>query len=254
MNCQIVLCPGINDDVELLSTLNDLKKLYPAVSSIAIVPVGLTRFRENLFPLTLFNYEKACKTISTIEEFGNCCKEEFGTRLAYPADEFYIIARKSIPNIDFYEELNQLENGVGLISLLNDEFLWAINDVTPVKPKHKKISVATGIAAFDFIDNLLSLARKKYNIDITVFPIKNIFFGENITVSGLITGNDIIKQLKNKDLGEKLLLPRNMLRSQKDVFLDDTTVEDIKKKLNLPVEIVENSGEAFLYSILGMEV
>ena len=249
INCQIVLCPGINDKEELENTLNDLKKLSSAVQSIAVVPVGLTKFRDNLPKLRCFTKQEAKETIDLIQKFGDNCKSELGTRLAYPADEFFIKANLKIPSVDFYEDFNQIENGVGMLALFEDEFKVALEQF-PAKNYNKHLSVATAVAAYPFILKLTKLAQERYNIKIDVYKIENDFFGRNITVSGLITGEDLIKNLKDKDLGSKLLIPANMLRKEKDMFLDNITLKQLEDALKTKVQVVDVDGYEFLLNIL----
>lgn len=249
INCQIVLCPGINDKDELFNTLNDLKKYSPFVQSIAVVPVGLTKFRENLPKLRCFTKQETQETIDLIQKFGDNCKKELGTRLVYPADEFFIKAGANIPSVDFYEDFNQIENGVGMLALFEDEFNAALDDF-PAKNYNKNLSIATAVAAYPFILNLSKLAQERYNIKINVYKIKNNFFGENITVSGLITGEDLIKNLKDKNLGSKLLIPANMLRKEQDMFLDNITLKQLEDCLKTKVQVVDVDGYEFLLNIL----
>ncbi len=251
MNCQIVLCPGINDGQELEKTLNDLKRLFPSVESIAVVPVGLTKFREGLHPLRPFTKNEAAEVIDTITKFGDKCNEEFGTRLVYPADEFYLKAKKSIPKAKFFESFSQLENGIGMSALFKEEFDLAFNEFIKNKSSKKKLSVATSTAAFPLISSLVEKAKKKYETKVNVFEIKNNFFGEDITVSGLITATDIINSLKDKELGEKLLIPCNMLRNEQDMFLDSVTVQEVEKELSVEIQICNIDGYEFLETLLG---
>ncbi len=249
MNCQIVLCPDINDGTELERTLNDLKALFPSVESIAVVPVGLTKYREGLYPLRAFSQVEANNIIDTITSFGNKCKEEFGTRLVFPADEFYLKAKREMPNASFFEEFSQLENGIGMSALFKDEFDLAFDENKQNKCNNK-ISVATSVAAFPLIASLVDRARKKYKIEVNVYEIQNNFFGKDITVSGLITATDLVNSLKNKELGDKLLIPSNMLRSEKDMFLDSITVEEVEKELATDIHICDIDGYEFLLAMI----
>ncbi len=250
MNCQIVLCPGLNDGEELIRTIDDLGKLYPAITSVAVVPVGLSKYRDNLFELKPFTEESSANAIDLIEEKQNYFYNKFGTRIVFAADEFYLKAKRPIPNNDFYEDYPQYENGVGLIRTLHDEFVDAIEnkEVSDIK---NNSSIVTGFAAYETIQNLVKIAKEKWhNINCTVFPIKNNFFGENITVAGLLTGKDIIEQLKEKDLGEYLILPSAMLKSDSNILLDDYTTDDIAEALNVKIKIVENNGYDLLDAII----
>ncbi|MDE6132758.1 MAG: DUF512 domain-containing protein, partial [Oscillospiraceae bacterium] len=196
MNCQIVLCPDINDGEELVRTLNDLDKLMPNIQSIAVVPVGLTKFRQGLYPLKTFDRDGASKTIDTIESFQKTFLDKYGTRLVYPSDEFYITAGRELPNADFYEDYPQYENGVGMIRSLADEFERAFEAAEEDDIKPCSTSIAVGKLAYEYICALVEKTEKKWhNIKCNVYKIRNDFFGETITVTGLITGQDLISQL-----------------------------------------------------------
>lgn len=250
MNCQIVLCPGINDGAELERTLTDLGALMPNISSIAAVPVGLTKFRDGLYPLTLFNKQTAGETIDLIERFQRMFLEKYDTRLVFAADEFYITAERPLPCGEAYEEYCQYENGVGMLRSLSDEFESALKLADdPVKPR--SVSIATGAAAYDFICETVEKAAKRWhNINIRVYKIINYFFGETITVTGLLTARDIISQLKGKPLGDALIISSNMLKRDTDILLDDLTVKDIERELNIRVAVADNDGFDLLDKIL----
>ncbi len=250
MNCQIVVCPGFNDGEELRRSLDDLTS-KENIKCIAAVPVGITGHREGLEKLTPFCKETAGDTIDLIDKFGQECLEKYGERRVFAADEFYLIAGREMPEADFYEDFLQLENGVGLSALLKSEVLCAIEE-TECTPKPRKISLATGEAAYPLICSLVSNVTEKWpNITAQVFAIKNEFFGGEINVSGLITGTDIIKQLGDKDLGTQLLIPDSMLRYENDKFLDDVTVQELAEKLNIELVVVENNGQGFVDALLG---
>lgn len=250
MNCQIVLCPGINDGKELERTLTDLGNLMPNIQSVAVVPVGITKFRDGLYPLTLFNKETAGAALDLIEEFQANFLEKYGTRVVFPADEFYVTAGRPIPTGKCYEEYSQYENGVGMLRSLADEFESAIK-LADDPPKSRTVSIATGAAAYKFISELVEKAEKKWhNINCNVYKITNYFFGETITVSGLITATDIISQLKDKPLGDALLLTTSMFKRDTDVFLDDMTIPDVEKALGVKVIVTENDGFDLLDKIL----
>lgn len=252
INCQLVLCPGINDGDELKRTLFDLEQLYPAVECIALVPVGLTKYRTGLYPLTLYNKETASNVIDIAEDFGKHCLAKYNSRLAYPADEFYLKSEREIPPPYFYGDFEQLENGVGLISLLREEFSDALQ-YTEYNGKERHITIATGTAAADFISGLLNATVNKYSgLSGEVVAIKNKFFGETINVSGLVTGGDLMDQLKDRHLGDELLIPSSMLRREGDMFLDDVTVNDVQNKLHIPVHCVGNEGQLLLNAMLGI--
>lgn len=253
MNCQLVLCPGINDGLELERTLNDLALLYPNVSCIAAVPVGLTKFRDGLYPLEMYDKTTAGQVIDIMENFGGKFKKKHGTRLAFPADEFYLCAERTIPNEEFYEDFEQLDNGVGLISCLEGEFNLALEH-TDYNGTKRHVTIATGKAAFEFMKKLLDKAINKYSgLSGNVICITNHYFGEDITVAGLITGTDLIDQLKDKFLGDELLISSSMLKSDEDIFLDDVTLEDVKNTLKINVKPIPNDGQILLNSILGSD-
>ena len=252
MNCQIVLCPDINDGAELERTLNDLEKLMPNIQSVAVVPVGLTKFREGLYPLKLFDKEGAAKTLDLIEKFQRKFLKKYDTRLVFPADEFYITAERPLPSGEAYEDYSQYENGVGMLRSLMDEFERACDTAEENDIKPCSTSVATGELAYKYICGLVENAAKKWHtIDCRVYKIRNDFFGETITVTGLITGQDLIAQLKDKPLGDTLLLSSNMIRRDDMVFLDDITVADVERELGVSVRIVENDGFELFDAISG---
>lgn len=254
INCQLVLCPGWNDGDELKKTLDDLTSLYPSVQSIAAVPLGMTKYRDGLEKLTPYNKESARATVSIIEEYGDKCLKKYGTRIVYAADEFYLKAELPMPDEDYYEEYAQLDNGVGMCTLLKSEFVQAVNEENMPYDESVNVSIATGTAAYPLLCELVDIAKKKWhNLNCKVFEIKNNFFGESITVSGLVTGGDLISQLKNQDLGNTLLLPSSMFRAQGDIMLDDTSVNDIETALNVRVRITQNDGFDLLSAILNGE-
>lgn len=253
MNCQLVLCPGVNDGKELDRTLSDLKKYYPSVESIAAVPLGLTRYREGLAPLRGYTPEEAAQVIRQIDDFGRICEAELGGRIAYAADEFYIQAALPFPPADFYGALNQLEDGVGMVSLLREEFLEELEFVQEL-PQKRTVSLATGTAAAPILTELLDrLGRICHNLNWNVYEIKNDFLGHSITVAGLVTGGDLIRQLKGKELGDELLIPACMLRAEGDLFLDDVSLDDVIKALGVPVHPVPNDGAVLLHAVLGLK-
>lgn len=247
MNCQIVCCPELNDRDALSQSMSDLAALFPWVNTVSIVPVGLTKFREQLFPLRPFDKDGANETLDRINSFGELCLKKFGSRIFFPSDELFLKAERSIPEDAYYESYTQLENGVGLLRLLQEEFLSALKyeDVTC---DGIPFSVATGVSAAPFLSKLLVTAREKYDsINGTVFPVINDFFGHTIDVAGLVTGQDIIAQLRGKDLGERLLIPQTMLRDGEGVFLDDVTLEELEEALKVKViPVIQDGGELFL--------
>lgn len=250
MNCQIVLCPGLNDGDELRRTLTDLGNLMPNISSVAIVPVGLTKFREGLYPLTMFDKEGAEKAIDIISGFQEKFLHEYGTRLVFASDELYLTAGIPIPDGDFYEEYPQYENGVGMIRSLYDEFFEALQEENG-DFSERDVSIATGAAAYELISELAGAAEKKFGLRCRVYKIINHFFGETITVTGLLTAGDIISQLKGKELGDELLLSKSMVIHGGDLFLDDMTSSDVEKQLGVRLGFTENNGHTLLAAILG---
>lgn len=253
INAQLVLCRGLNDGAELERSLNDLCGLYPSVQSVAVVPVGLTKFREGLFPLKSYDKSSAEAVVNTVEQYGDKLSSKFGQRICYAADEFYLKAEREIPHAEFYGDFDQLENGVGLMANLKQEFEQALCDFeAPQQKRH--VTVVTGTAASPFLDDLLDELRIKcHNLTCNVIPVINDFFGHTINVAGLITGTDIINQLKEKDLGSELILPNVMLRHEADVFLDDVTVDDIKRELQTNVTVIPNDGYELLNAIIGSD-
>ncbi len=250
INCQIVACPGINDGKELERTLTDLENLYPAVECIAVVPVGLTAYREGLYPLVEYTKETATQTLDLIESYGEKFKEKYGCRIVYASDEFFLMAQRDIPEADYYEDFDQLDNGVGLLSLLRDELLYALEDEIEVE-EYKTVTIACGTGVAEFMQILMNNITDRFNnVKINVVGIKNNFFGGGVDVSGLVTGQDLLAQLKDKDLGDKLLIPQVMLRSDGDLFLDDISIDEVRETLSLPVITVANNGEALLNEIL----
>ena len=249
MNAQIVLCKNVNDGKNLERTVNDLKELYPAVQSVSIVPVGLSKYRDGLYPLEGFEKEDCIKVIEQVEAYQNKFLSEIDTRLVYLADEFYIKAQKSLPAYEEYEDFPQIENGVGLMASFEYEINKALKNVTEVKNSVKK-SIATSEIAYDYICGFVKKITDVTKADISVYKIKNNFFGERITVTGLICGSDIISQLKGKDLGEYLLLSASMFKSDCDIFLDDVTKEDVERELGVKVIINDNTGEDFVNSLI----
>lgn len=254
MNAQLVLCPGLNDGEELKRSLNDLLKLAPAMKTVSCVPVGLTRFRDGLYPLRPYTKEEAAATIDLIDSYGDQALKAFGDRICYASDEFYLLAGRPLPEPAFYGDFNQLENGVGMLTLQRQQFETALDDFEP-DDKPRKLSIVTGQLAAPQLQELVALAKTRWpGLDCTVIPVINNFFGPNITVAGLVTGRDMITQLKGRDLGEKLLFPDVMLRFHTDVFLDDVTQSEIEQALGVPmVSVQADDGYELLRNILGEE-
>ena len=251
MNCQIVCCPGWNDGEELQRSMEDLAGMYPAVHSVSIVPVGLTKFREGLAKLTPFSPAHAAETIDQITAFGDRCVAEYGTRIFWCGDEMYLKAGRPIPPDEFYEEYTQLENGVGMMRLMETEFTSALK--LSDEPDGVPFSIATGTSVGPFFQRLVDMAAAKYpNLRGKVYPILNDFFGHSINVTGLITGQDLIRQLKDKDLGQRLFISQNMLRRQEMDFLDDVTLEQAMDALGLPIYPIEGDGFALWDAMSGV--
>ena len=257
MNTQLVLCPGINDGKELEYSLQELAALYPAVQSVAAVPVGLTKYREGLYPLTAYTKETAGDVIDIMERFSNEFRKTHGVGFCYPADEFFLKAERPMPSAEYYDDYPQLDNGVGLWTSLRDEFFEALS-ACKQKSRYQKVTMATGTAAFPLICEFAKAAQEKIGCEISVVPIVNHFFGETITVAGLLTGQDLLDQLKGKDLGDALLIPLVMTidytshSTDKNKFLDDITLKEAEAALKLPVIPTGNRGEELLRNLLGV--
>jgi len=256
INCQIVLCKGVNDGDHLTKTVNDLAGLYPSVSSIAIVPAGLTKHRDKLYPLEQFTERESAKVIETVNDLGDGFAASLGTRLCYLADEFYLLAGQELPGEDYYEGYPQLDNGVGLITSMKCEFYDELDYINEDYDTGKTLefSIATGHAAYDFIKEITdSLCEKCRGLKAHVYKIRNDFFGENITVAGLVCGCDLVAQLKGMPLGDALFIPSVMLRSEGDMFLDSMTLEDAERELGVRIIATECSGAAFISAIMNYE-
>jgi len=253
MNCQLVLCPEINDGAQLERSLRDLTQLE-TVECIAAVPVGLTKHRDGLTKLVPFNKQTAGDVIDIIDRFGDQCIARYGDRRVYAADEFYLLSEREIPDAEYYGDFLQLENGVGLWALLKQETCEALQNAV-VSSKPRKISIATGVDASPLIRSVAEQCMKLCpQLECDVYAIKNNFFGERITVAGLVTATDIIDQLGKCELGECLLIPSVMLRQEGDMFLDSITLTELSQRLGVPVIPVENDGYELIEKILGAEV
>ncbi len=249
INAQLVLCRGINDGEELSYSLNELCKLEN-LESLAAVPCGMTAHREGLPELLPFDKESALDVISRIEAKAEECLAAFGSRKVYASDEFYLTAEKELPSDEAYEDYAQLENGVGMLRLHTVEFGYALEDCDlPDIPRH--VSIATGMLAKAHMEELAAMAMKRFpSLKVDVHAIVNRFFGETITVSGLVTGGDLIDQLRGKDLGDTLLIPENMLRHEGDLFLDSVSLRDVEESLQIPVSVTARDGEDLLKKLL----
>ena len=250
MNCQIVLCKNVNDGENLKKSLCDLKALYPAVNSVSIVPVGISAHREGLYPLVPFEADDCREVISIINSVGDECEREFGVRLFYPSDEFFIKGGVELPNEDWYDGYPQIENGVGLCTSLLTEIEMAVDELD-YSDKKCEASVITGVLSQPIMQRAVSIiAKKRPNLCAKIYPIVNNFFGTNITVSGLVTATDIIDQLKGEKLFENVVIPSSMLRAEQDMFLDSITVTEVETALNCKLNITINDGYDFVAKIL----
>ena len=250
MNGQIVLCKGVNDGAELDFSIRELIKYLPYLQSVSVVPVGLSKYRDGLFPLEPFEKEDAKKVLDLIHGWQKKAYQEYGIHFVHASDEWYILAEQPFPPAEQYDGYLQLENGVGMMRLLLDEVKEEIENRTGDDRKHT-VSLATGLLAAPVIQRIADQLCEKYpNVTIHIYPIVNEFFGEKITVSGLLTGQDLKKQLTGKELGKQLLLPCNILRTGYDVFLDDVTVGELEKSLQVNINIVKSSGRALIEALL----
>ena len=250
INCQLVMVPGYNDGEELIRTMEDLAKLTPAVRSVAAVPVGLTKYREGLPELRGFTAEESAEVIRQMTEMGDRMLQEHGSRVFYPSDEWYIKAKLPIPADNFYEDYPQLENGVGMLALLKEQFMEALESCEAQTVCEKRTVLPTGVDAAPYIKALVALAKDKWpQLQVRVVPIRNDFFGESITVTGLITGGDLIKQLADMP-AQRLILPNNMLRQEGDLFLDDVSVQDVEQALHMKAICVQETDAYALLEAL----
>lgn len=250
---QIVLCKGINDGEHLKKSLRDLAKYHPAMQSVSVVPVGLSAHREGLYPLEAFTREDALEVIAAVEELAKEFLDTLGTRLVWCGDEWYLKAGLPIPREEDYEGYPQIENGVGMIRSLLQEVEVSLEALPGKRKSARRVSIATGVAAASTMEKISQAIYDKRKVAVSVYPIRNDFFGHSITVSGLLTGQDIVAQLKGKDLGEVLLISQNCLRAGETVLLDDTTVEDMEKALGVSIVAVPDDGQALVNAILGEE-
>lgn len=257
VNCQIVACREINDGEELDRTIKDLGELFPQVNSVSVVPVGVTKHRKGLHSLVPYDRESSESLLRQVEKWQQFFMGRVGSRVIYAADEFYIMAEREIPEYGEYEDFPQIENGVGLVAVLRHEVQEILDKLKEKSPdlKTREVSIATGVSIYGVIAELARAIEKEFDsVRIHVYEIKNCFFGENVTVAGLLTGSDLISQLEHKHLGEELLISRSMLRSGENVFLDDETVEGLEQKLRVKISPVENNGKDFVEKILGIDI
>ena len=250
MNGQIVMCRNINDGKELERTIQDLSKYIPCMESVSVVPVGLSKFREGLYPLEPITREDAIHTIDLVERWQKKLYDRYGTHFIHASDEFYILAGRPLPETERYDGFAQLENGVGMIRLMTAEVEETLGKLEG-DDREEELSIATGCLAYEYLKGFLEQIREKFpGRTVRLYPIVNRFFGEQITVAGLITGRDLMEQLKGKPLGSRLLLPSCMFRSGEEVFLDDVTRQEVKTALQVPVNIVKSSGQDFVNAVL----
>ena len=253
---QIVLCKGVNDGAELLRSMTDLSRYYPELQSVSIVPAGLTKYRDKLFPLTDFTAEEAGRVIDEIDAFAEKLYAECGSRLFFAADEFYLKSGRPIPSEEYYEGYPQIENGVGMIRSFLEDFNMGFEDAADMEKAllvERTVSIATGVASYPTISALAERVMSVCpNLKINVYKIINYFFGESITVSGLLTGKDISEQLLGKELGDELYIPKNCLKADEDIFLCGMSVTDLSEKLGVTVSVSENDGYEFVREMLGL--
>ena len=255
LNGQIVLCRDINDGAELERSISDMTSYLPALRSVSVVPVGLSKYREGLYPLKPFDAQSAGEVIDLIESWQKKIYPQYGVHFVHASDEWYLLAGRPLPEEERYDGYLQLENGVGMLRLLKEEVEETLAEVKPdgETPK-RRVSIATGRLAGPFLKELgKRIETVHQNVTLQIFEIRNDFFGESITVSGLITGLDLIAQLKDQDLGDELLLPTNMIRSGERVFLDDLTIEDAEEALGISIRIVESGGRDLVCAVTGEE-
>ena len=257
MNGQIVLCKGVNDGEELAFSIREMMRYIPNLQSVSVVPVGLSKYRDGLFPLEPFTREDAREVLSTIHHYQNESYQKYGNHFIHASDEWYILAGEELPQEENYDGYLQLENGVGMMRLLLNEFEEAVKELQEkiradaLDFSSREISMATARLAYPFIRDMAARMMEMVpGLMIHVYEIRNDFFGEMITVSGLLTGQDLIAQLTGKELGEALYLPQNVLRSGEEVFLDDVTVTEMEKALQVKVDIIKSSGRDFVDAVL----
>ncbi len=249
VDCQIVLCKDINDKEVLNNTIDDLIKLYPSVRSVAVVPVGLTDYRDKLYKLNKFDKESSLELINQIVKKQNYLLQKHGTRFVFIADEFYVLSESEFPAYDSYEDFDQIENGIGLFRLLEREIDDSINNIKKIEDTNKRFTIVTGAAAYDIMCELSNKISKKTGIEINVVKIINECFGKNITVAGLVTGKDIINQLKGKGY-KNLIIPKVMVEFEDNIFLDDIKIEDLERELDTKVYVCEVNGKKLVDLLL----
>ena len=255
MNGQIVLCKGVNDGEHLERSLSDLKAYAPVLESVSVVPVGLSKYRDGLYPLRPFTSEDAKEVLACIHAWQERMYREYGIHFVHASDEWYVMADEDLPEADRYDGYLQLENGVGMLRLFLDEFDEAMEIVEKEPDRYGSVSgelsVVTGRMAYPYIRGMADRIAERFpQLTVHVYAVTNDFFGELITVSGLLTGRDIIAQLRGRRLGTRILLPQNVLRSGEDYFLDDVTVDEVERALQVKADIVKSSGHDFVHAVL----
>lgn len=254
MNCQIVLCPGINDNEELERSLRDMANLGGYVQSISVVPVGVTSYRDGLFPLKTYDKSASMAVVNQVEALQKEFQQSLGTRLVYLSDEFYLNSELPVPHADDYEGFPQIENGVGLVASLREEIEIALGMIEN-KPRKRCVTVATGEIAYPFIRSMCDLIQQKApGVSVSVVAIKNKFFGGGVSVTGLICGSDLIQTLKHEEKTDEILISSSMLKAGEDIFLDDVTLEEVQNELGVNIVPTDNDGFVFVEHILGEEL
>lgn len=253
MECQLVICPEWNDGEELLRSMRDLAALAPSVESVAVVPVGLTKYREGLTPLRAFTEAEAAAVVDMVERFGDEQLKATGCRLVYPADEWYVQAHRPIPDEEFYGEMSQLENGVGLTALMRGQFADALQTCDECVADERDTVLVTGVAAAPYLEEMVQMARERFpSLRVRVQAIRNCFFGESITVAGLVTGRDLSEQLRGVSC-DRVIVPDVMLRHERDCFLDDMTPQGLEEALGVTVEVISTDGESLVQALTGCQ-
>ena len=254
---QVVLCRGINDGPELDRTMRDLESYLPALDSVSVVPAGLTKHRDGLYPLSPYSSEECSDIIDQINAAGERCLEKYGRRIFFPADEFFVKAGRPVPDEEYYGDFSQLEDGVGMLTSFSAdaerELDYIADDPDFVPPEGRKLSIATGYASYEMISTVCGRVCERFpGLSVNVIRVRNDFFGESVTVSGLLTGRDILAQVKGSDLGEALLFPANALRAEKDLFLDGMTPDELSEGLGVPALPSGCDGASFVRLLLGL--
>ena len=251
MNGQVVLCKGYNDKEHLDRTISDLSQFLPYMESLSVVPIGVTKFRDGLTKIDPFNRDEAREVLDQIHSWQRKLKEQYGNRFVHASDEWFLLAELPLPDEEYYEGYGQIENGVGMLRSFISEFEACLKEVTGDN-RTREVSIATAKLAYPMICYFAEELEKKFpNLKVHVYCIKNYFFGETITVTGLMTAGDIIKQVKDQALGEELLLPENVLKADEPIFLDDMTLSEFQKTLQVPVNIVQSNGQDFIEKVIG---